>query len=113
MSRLLAWLDRERPPQAAVLGWRCFQLGLLLLPASALLAGLLFLVALIHGSRGRAPWWHDRLNLLLTAGRMTSATRTLIVNAVAAVPANANAGNTRVATAVALTMVSPEFIVQK
>lgn len=67
MSRLLAWLDRERPPQAAVLGWRCFQLGLLLLPASALLAGLLLLVALIQGSRGRAPWWHDRLNLLLAA----------------------------------------------
>jgi uncharacterized protein (DUF1800 family) len=55
----------------------------------------------------------DRLNLLLTAGRMTPATRTLIINAVTAVPANANAGNTRVATAVALTMVSPEFIVQK
>ena len=55
----------------------------------------------------------DRLKLLLTAGRMTAATRTLIINAVSAVPLNANGGNTRVATAVALTMVSPEFIVQK
>jgi uncharacterized protein (DUF1800 family) len=55
----------------------------------------------------------DRLKLLLTAGRMTAATRTLIIDAVTAVPANAQAGNARVATAVALTMVSPEFIVQK
>jgi uncharacterized protein (DUF1800 family) len=55
----------------------------------------------------------DRLNLLLTAGQMRPETRTLIINAVTAVPVNANAGNTRVATAVALTMVSPEFIVQK
>ena len=55
----------------------------------------------------------DRLDLLLTAGRMTASTRALIVDAVSAVPANANAGNTRVATAVALTLVSPEYIVQK
>jgi Protein of unknown function (DUF1800) len=55
----------------------------------------------------------DRLKLLLTAGRMTASTRTLIINAVSAVPVGANGGNTRVATAVALTMVSPEFIVQK
>ena len=67
MSRLLAWLDLERPSQAAPLGWRCFQLALLLLPSSALLAGLLLLVALIQGCQRRPPWWHDRLNLLLVA----------------------------------------------
>jgi len=67
MSRLQAWLDGERPPQAAPLGWRCFQLALLVLPASALLAGLLLLVALIQGCQRRAPWWQDRLNLVLAA----------------------------------------------
>ena len=55
MSRLLAWLDLERPSQAAPLGWRCFQLALLLLPSSALLAGLLLLVALIQGCQRRPP----------------------------------------------------------
>ncbi len=53
----------------------------------------------------------DRLNLLLTAGRMSSATRQEIVNAVNAVPSTQAAR--RVHTAVALTMISPEFIVQK
>jgi uncharacterized protein (DUF1800 family) len=53
----------------------------------------------------------DHLNLLLTAGRMTPATRQLITDAVAAVPASNAAG--RVHTAVTLTMLSPEFIVQK
>jgi uncharacterized repeat protein (TIGR02543 family) len=53
----------------------------------------------------------DRLNLLLTAGRMTSATRQTIINAVNEVPASQ--ANLRVAMAVALTMISPEFIVQK
>ena len=67
MSRLQTWLDGERPPQAAPLGWRCFQLALLVLPASALLAGLLLLVALIQGCQRRAPWWQDRLNLVLAA----------------------------------------------
>lgn len=53
----------------------------------------------------------DRLNLLLTAGRMTAATRQTILDAVNAVPATQAAR--RVHTAVALTMISPEFIVQK
>ena len=68
----LARLDRERPEGAAPLGWRCFQLGLFVLPSSALIAGLLLLVALIQGSRGRSPWWRDRCNqlLALVAGLM-------------------------------------------
>jgi uncharacterized protein (DUF1800 family) len=53
----------------------------------------------------------DRLNLLLTAGRMTPSTRQMITDAVNAVPASNAAG--RVHTAVTLTMLSPEFIVQK
>ncbi len=47
------------------LGWRCFQLGLLLLASSALLAGVLLLVALILGCRQRLPWWRDRVNQVL------------------------------------------------
>jgi len=53
----------------------------------------------------------DRLNLLLTAGRMTTGTRQVILDAVNAVPATKP--EQRVHTAVSLTMLSPEFIVQK
>ena len=53
----------------------------------------------------------DRLNMLLAAGRMSASTRQTILDAVSALPAsNANA---RVHTAVALTMLSPDYIVQK
>ncbi len=50
-------------------------------------------------------------DLLLTAGRMSSSTRQTILDAVNAVPATQPAS--RVQTAVALTMISPDFIVQK
>ena len=60
-------LQRDRPPGANPAGWRCFQLGLLLLPSSALLAALLLLVALIQGSRGRPAPWRDPVNALLLA----------------------------------------------
>jgi len=53
----------------------------------------------------------EHLNLLLMAGRMTPSTRQLITEAVAALPVSNAAG--RVHTAVTLTMLSPEFIVQK
>jgi uncharacterized protein (DUF1800 family) len=53
----------------------------------------------------------DRLNLLLTAGRMTPTTRQTILDAVNAVPSTQPAA--RVHTAVALTMISSDFIVQK
>lgn len=72
MSRsLVQRLDAVRPPEAAPLGWRCFQLGILMLASSALLAGLLLLVALILGSRQRRPL-ADPANrlLLLTAALM-------------------------------------------
>ena len=64
-ERLLERLDGQRPDRAAPLGWRCFQLGVFVLPSSALFAGLLLLVALIQGSRHRSSWWHDRVNVLL------------------------------------------------
>jgi uncharacterized protein (DUF1800 family) len=53
----------------------------------------------------------DRVNLLLTAGRLSGTNRQLIIEAVSAVPAS-NAA-TRVHTAVALTMLSPDYQVQK
>ena len=55
----------------------------------------------------------DRLNLLLMAGQMSASTRKTIVDAVTATPADAGAGQRRVAFAVYLTMLSPEYIVQK
>lgn len=58
-------LDATRPEGTSPLGWRCFQLGLLLLASSALLAGVLLLVALILGCRQRLPWWRDRVNQVL------------------------------------------------
>ncbi len=60
---------------------------------------------------GNPPALLDRLNLLLLAGRMSSTTRSTILTAVNAVPA-ANTTQ-RVHTAVALTMLSPDFIAQK
>ena len=51
MARLLQRLDAERPLQADPLGWRCFQLGMFVLPSSALFAALLLFPALIQGSR--------------------------------------------------------------
>ena len=55
-ARLLA----HRPTAAHPLGWRCFQLGLILLASSAFLAGLLLFVALLLGSRRRTPPLADR-----------------------------------------------------
>ncbi len=64
-----ASLDRQllapRPAPASPLGWRCFQLGVLLLAASAFLGGVLLLVALILGCRGRRPPLADAANRLL------------------------------------------------
>ena len=57
------------------------------------------------------PALMDRLNLLLTEGRMTSSTRQTILDAINAIPSSQAA--TRVHTAVALTMISSDFIVQK
>ena len=53
----------------------------------------------------------DRMNLLLTAGQMSASTRQTILTAVQAVPATSP--RSRVSTAVTLTMLSPDFIVQK
>ena len=64
-SALLHQLDRDRPEAAAPLAWRCFQLGTLFAASSALVAGVLLLVALIAGSRQRRSWWADRANRVL------------------------------------------------
>ncbi len=66
-SPLLQRLDAGRPEGTAPLGWRCFQIGLLFLASSALVAGLLLLVALIQGSRHRPSPWRDRANWALVA----------------------------------------------
>jgi O-antigen ligase len=67
---LAAFDDRlraHRPAEASPLGWRCFQLGMVLLASSAFLAGMALLVALILGSRGRRPPLADRANGVLLA----------------------------------------------
>ncbi len=64
-ARLWTWLDGARPGPAHPLAWRCFQLGVFVLASSALVAGVLLVVALVLGSRRRQPWWHDRANGVL------------------------------------------------
>ena len=65
-------LRAHRPAEASPLGWRSFQLGMVLLASSAFLAGLALLLALILGSRGRRPPLADRASgvLLAAAGLM-------------------------------------------
>ena len=70
---MMAWLDQGRPSMASSPGWRCFQLGLFLLPSSALLGSLLLFPALLFGSaRRECPYWRDPWNvpLLVAAGLM-------------------------------------------
>jgi hypothetical protein len=55
----------------------------------------------------------DRLNLLLASGRMSVATKQAIIDAISTISATQNSGFNRVSSAVALTLVSPDFIVQK
>ena len=72
-ARLYAWLRGDCPAAASPWGWCLFQLGLLLLPSSVLLASLLFVPALVLGSlRRECAYWHDRWNwpLLLAGGLM-------------------------------------------
>ena len=69
----MVWLDQGRPSVASSPGWRCFQLGLFLLPSSALLGSLLLFPALLYGSFGRdRPYWRDLWNapLLMSAALM-------------------------------------------
>ncbi len=70
---MMAWLAQGRPSMASSPGWRCFQLGLFLLPSSALLGSLLLFPALLFGStRRECPYWRDPWNvpLLVAAGLM-------------------------------------------
>ena len=67
---MMTWLDQARPGAASAPGWRCFQLGLFLLPSTALLGSLLLFPALLLGSVARdRPYWRDPWNApLLLAG---------------------------------------------
>jgi hypothetical protein len=65
LARGLQQLDDQRPETAHPLGWRCFQLGVFVLPASALIAAVLLFIALLLGSRQRPPFWRDRANWVL------------------------------------------------
>ena len=69
-ARLFAWLRSGCPAVASPWGWCLFQLGLLLLPSTVLLASLLFVPALVLGSRRReCAYWRDCWNWpLLAAG---------------------------------------------
>jgi hypothetical protein len=66
LASLDSLLLLQRPPEARPLGWRCFQLGMLLLASSAFLAAIPLFVALLLGSWGRRPG-RDRINLVLLA----------------------------------------------
>ena len=56
-------IDASRPLPASRWGWRCFQLGLFLLPSSALLASLFLFPSLLMGSwRSERPFWSDPRN---------------------------------------------------
>ena len=67
------WLRCQRPAAATASGWIAFQLGVLLLASSLLLAVPPLFWALLQGSRcHRRPWWSDKLNRVfaLIAGLM-------------------------------------------
>lgn len=55
----------------------------------------------------------DRLNLILMGGQLSSTTRATIKTAIEAIPVGTANATRRVHTAVALCMVSPDFIIQK
>jgi hypothetical protein len=59
----------------------------------------------------------DHLNLVLTAGQLSPATRTLMVNALEATPlsasSDATARNRRVWAAILMVMGCPEYLIQK
>lgn len=67
---LLQRLAADRPEGTPLLGWRCFQIGLLFLASSAFIAGLLLLVSLIQGSLNRPSPWRDRANWMLLAAAL-------------------------------------------
>ncbi len=57
------WLEQDRPISTDVVGWVVFQVGLFLLPSSALLAGCLLITASVLGSRNRSNvYWRDPWN---------------------------------------------------
>ncbi|RYZ05686.1 MAG: DUF1800 family protein [Alphaproteobacteria bacterium] len=55
----------------------------------------------------------DRLNLILMGAQLSSTTRALIKNAIEAIPTTGDGPQRRVHTAIALCMISPDFVVQK
>jgi hypothetical protein len=61
--RVIQRIDSSRPLEASRWGWRCFQIGLFLLPSSALLASLLLFPSLLMSSwRSERPFWRDPWN---------------------------------------------------
>ncbi len=62
-NRVKDRIDAARPIAASRWGWRCFQIGLFLLPSSALLGGVLLFPSLLMGSwRRTRPFWSDPWN---------------------------------------------------
>ncbi len=60
---ILRRVDAARPRSASRWAWRCFQLGLFVLPSSALLASLLLFPCLLIGSwKQQRPFWRDPWN---------------------------------------------------
>ena len=60
---LISDINKFRPYESHPIGWNCFQLGLFLLPSTAFLSGLFFLIALVLGSRNRElSYWKDVWN---------------------------------------------------
>ena len=78
MDGLMGWLDAPRPVSASPLGWRCLQLAWLVLPSSALIAGLLCITGFACATRlqWRACWndWLNRLILLVSLLMVLSCT---------------------------------------
>ena len=63
LSSVLRRIDAAGPLSASRWGWRCFQIGLFVLPSSALLAALLLFPSLLAGSwRRERSFWSDPWN---------------------------------------------------
>lgn len=60
LFHLKEWLDADRPERCSTAGWRSFQLGVLFLPTSALLAGLGLLGAISLWRPAGEPHWLRR-----------------------------------------------------
>ena len=63
---LLTKLSESKPVNVSLLGWSCFQIGLLFLASSALISGLCFLIAFISANKHRFNYFFkDKWNYSL------------------------------------------------